>query len=334
MISWVKAIRGQLQESAGQRSVEHTDTGLWTESSLRETLPPPVPFVERRAHPPSRIRWWMPVLWLVPFTIAGFALYGRERQRGGRLDRELGFAQQQMDKLMSQNQGLSDQLARLETDRYGLDDRIFALNAQLAAAAEALEQANGRLIESQALSEQFRESQERLDAALTGERDGRERAEEAVAKLEEDKRGLGRTVARLRQQMQFLERDYRDISVKLAETQATAAVNPHVGIVGQLGLPPGAVQLDPVTVAPAEATQLAVHARVVGTDDRNHFVIIDRGRRDGVREGMVLEVRRGSMPVGQVTVLRVRDQLAACGTASDAPPKLFRAGDLAMQRTP
>ena len=60
-------------------------------------------------------------------------------------------------------------------------------------------------------------------------------------------------------------------------------------------------------------------------------MLLDKGSEDGVRPGMRFDVLRAMQPVGQVTVVRVRPQLAACDIAPAATSSLLQVGDLAVQ---
>jgi hypothetical protein len=75
-----------------------------------------------------------------------------------------------------------------------------------------------------------------------------------------------------------------------------------------------------------------VRGKVLESNDQHHFIVIDQGSMDGVREGMVFDLLRGGAPVGRTMAVRVRPKLAACDIIRANTTGTVQVGDIAVQR--
>ena len=354
MISWAKLALGQTQELAPpQEQMEETLEAPPEPVTVFAPLPPSPPPISR----PSLVLPW--VLCALMMVVMG-VLVGGQLRRAQRLEQQLLKTQQQMTQLQSQKRELMQQLTDFQAERNALDERVFSLNVQLSSAAAQLERANARLAQAEELSKQLSETQAQLQGQIASAREEREAAAREAERFEQEKTELRRSVNRLRQQLALVERDYRDLSVRLASLQS--APNPGVSIVSSTGplvgsapsldraenareagidrtvtatsLSPNAVELAPVVIRKDQSSMAGLlQGHLVDVNDQHQFVIIDKGLRDGVQEGMVFDIRHGGTFVGQATVVRVRPQLAACNLRRTVSAQPVRIGDLVVARS-
>ncbi len=353
MISWAKLALGQTQELPPPQ--EQVEDPLETPSE------PVAVFTPFPSTPPPTLRATVILPWLLCALLAVImgVLLSRQLRYVQQLEQQLLEAKQQMSQLQSQKRDLAQQLAAFQAERNALDERVFSLNVQLSSAAAQLERVNMRLAEAQELSTQVMQMQAQLQAQIASARDEREAAAREAGRSEQEKTELRRSVSRLRQQLTLVERDYRDLSVRLAALQN--APNPGVTVVSSTGpvaatpsrdgtdhrreiaidrsvttttLNPNAVELAPVIIRKNQSGMASsLQGRLVDVNDQHQFVIIDKGIRDGVQEGMVFDIRHGDAFVAEATVVRVRPQLAACNFRRGASAPLIRIGDVAMVRS-
>ncbi len=98
-------------------------------------------------------------------------------------------------------------------------------------------------------------------------------------------------------------------------------------------LTPDLVELPPVVVRHGGiAVSRPVSAQLVDIDESHRFVVVNKGRLNGLHEGMVLDIVRDSTSVGQVAVVSVRPQSAACNILSAPDDLPLHVGDLAVER--
>jgi len=94
----------------------------------------------------------------------------------------------------------------------------------------------------------------------------------------------------------------------------------------------GTVELPPIIVRKNQPPTLElVRGRVLDVNTPHHFIVVDKGSRDGVRAGLVFNVMHGDILVGQATVARVRPQLSACDMVRTNTSAQIRVGDQAVQ---
>lgn len=337
MISWAKLALGQTQEvDAPTQVLDQPAETLQEQEPVAVFTPASV-----SVRPTSRASY---VPWLCCFLIViGMGwLAGGQFRRAQQLTRQLQAAQAQFARLHAEKEDVTKQLAAFQAERNALDEKVFSLGVQLSSANSSLERASARLTEAQELAKQLAQTQAQLQAQMASARDEREAAAREAERFEQEKAELRRSVSRLRQQLALVERDYRELSVRLASVQAMP--NPGVTVVSSTGsanagtaaaaLSFNGVELAPVVVRTNQQGIAApLQGRLVDINEQHQFVIIDKGLQDGVREGMVFDLRHGETFAGEATVIRVRPQLAACNfrRARSAPP--LRIGDLAVART-
>lgn len=193
----------------------------------------------------------------------------------------------------------------------------------------------------------------------------REESDRQLEQLRRSKSALERTAADLKKQLARLQTDYDQFKT----TQQVAAATPprpssipqltaSIGDAGPTSVtvvtPPassGAVTLPPIIVqppvggVPAALSQIAQrHAatggairlvgHVVSVNPEHQFVVIDRGANDGVSVGDRFQVSRQLRPLGVITVIRVRESIAACDAKALPPQVRPRVGDTVNWQPP
>ena len=354
MISWARLALGQTQEAAEQETAP-ADEAIhpWPEQSGA---------TPEAATPASGGSAWTQQLprllshMAIATAVAAVTfLFVKQGQRAHTLERQLASAQEQVGRLQEQHRELTQQLSSVQAERSTLDERVFSLSLQLSSAAAELRQANERLAATQESARELHQAQEQRETALarvTSERDASRREAEDLKRGQDD---LTRSVTHLRQRLALLDRDYRELSAQFAALSAEPH-EPAPALSGFAGadLPPAplarapstqnvgggqaGVELSPVLVGNAVRVSESerrpagpLQGRVVNVNERQRFVIIDKGSADGVREGMVFDIVRHGASVGRATAVRLHSALAACNLLSDGRAAPVMAGDLVVQ---
>ena len=94
------------------------------------------------------------------------------------------------------------------------------------------------------------------------------------------------------------------------------------------------IELAPIVVRRSQAEVLrSLRAQVVEVNDVHRFVVLNKGSSDGVQMGMTFDLLRGGSIIGQVVVIRLQPQLAACEIVGEGTA-LPEVGDLAIKSAP
>lgn len=262
---------------------------------------------------------------------------------------DLGRTQKQLVDAEAQRKDLSQQLSALQAERKTLEQRLSEARTRLNESESQLQQLQTSLSDSQTRAGQLASERDALQAQLATTIRERDSATQTVTRLQDDKTDLERSVTRLRGRLELLDRDYRQLAQQLAEfqsrppertlaivnidgEQATDTSSPRLPGVSAI---PGTVELPPIIVRKEQAGMaVPVRGKVVEVNDPHNFVILDRGSVAGVRVGMTFDLMRGAGPVGRVTTVRVRPQLAACDVVRANTPGPLQVGDIAVQSSP
>ncbi len=210
-------------------------------------------------------------------------------------------------------------------------------NRQLQAEVDRLKAVNGNLGKSlmaaNAESEEFRRSygkmRLRMEAlgieAVTGGDRGIEgklvKAVNDLRLLEEEKAGLAGALIAL-----------SDAALQLVETAVSSSPEAVARVEAAVAEADSALGLGTARHPAANASAGTLHdGQVISVKKDYGVVVLNVGREAGVRVGMPFELRRKDRPVGTVTVVDVRDRIAAAlvknlSVADDVP----QVGDLAV----
>ena len=263
------------------------------------------------------------------------------------LRQQLAARQQQLTNLEAQNQELLQQVAGLQRERKDLEERISGLRTQLASSSTEMERSRASVQELKSQYEGFAGERARLESQLastTTERDG---ARQQLQRLEEKHAQLERSASRFRERLALLDRDYRAALARLAEAPSASAsqvdvvnstLSPSLSTPAstRTGVVPsmvsGAVELPPIVVHKERAADVApIVGRLIQVNDPHHFIVVDKGRLDGVQAGMIFSILRGNHLVGRATAVRIHPELSACEFLPTAPSGMFQVDDLAVQ---
>ena len=154
------------------------------------------------------------------------ALAGLQTYRLGQLNRQIVVRQQRLAELEAKNQELTRALDELQSTRKDLEDRLSTLRGQLTSSSTDLDSSRKSFEELQLRYNQVVEERDQLQgklADIAGERDQAQRSVESLKQASEES---NRVVTRLRERLSLVERDYREVSRKLAALEA----EPHPGV--------------------------------------------------------------------------------------------------------
>ncbi len=256
----------------------------------------------------------------------------------------LATVQQDAAKQRAENESLTQQLTGLQTERKTLEERFASVRTQLASATDDLEKTRASLADLAAQHKQLTTERSALHvqvATLTSERD---EARLKSMRLEQRNDEVTRVLNRMRERFALLNRDYKQVSDKLATLASTPP--PSINLVGTVGSPEssappasaasapvGSVELPPIVVRTdgGASSWAVVRGRLLDVSPTQNFVVVDRGSQDGVRVGMEFDILRGSVSVGRATVVRVRPKLSACDIVRSKTPRQLQVGDTALQ---
>ncbi len=290
---------------------------------------------------------------IVPVLIVAVALGVVQLYRQLQLtQQQFQHSQQDVARLTSEKEALEREFNDLQVERKNLEERLSSLRSQLSSTTSDLEHARVKLQETDDRLTGLTKERDALQAQLastTGERDD---LQKQIARLKRDNEDLDRAAMRVRERLILVDRDYRQLSEKLAALQA--APNSSLSVVSSSGPTaslshtsegnndtaaastiPGTVELPPVVVRKDHAMMATpMRMRLMEVNEQHNFVIMDKGSDDGVRLGMVFDVVRGTGTVGSTTVVRVRPHLVACDIIRAKTPGPLQVGDLAVQSSP
>ena len=300
---------------------------------------------------------------LILLLIAGLAvgiaavLFVGQQQVVARLQQQLTTSQQQAAQLQTKNQELALELTGLQGERKTLEQRMASLRTELTASLAELDRSRAVAREMEdrvrTIDDERAKLQERLVAAIAE----RDEAQGQADRLTQERAALEQAAGRLRERMALLDRDYRRLTERIAES-ATATSNPGVHVIGQYdptspaafapqppvahGPPPasfpsamGSVELPPIVVRKGQGgASTAVRGRLLEVNDTHGFVVLDQGSLEGVRTGMGFTVLRGGQRVGRVTAVGVRPHLSACDIVRAETPGFLQVGDHVVQGGP
>jgi outer membrane murein-binding lipoprotein Lpp len=278
-------------------------------------------------------------------------MLSKQRQQANQirtLSTDLAASQDQVAQLEAKNRDMLAQMSTLQAERKGMEERVEALRKQLTDATDELKRVNVRFEDFQLQYEQLEGERGQLQSRLAEVISEREAAQQRGDHLAADNAKLERTVGRMRERINLLDRDYRQISKKLSdiessprpglnvltEVPASAAALAAQSAPSVLPAMPGlnAIELPPIVVRKDQsAIASPVRGRLVEVNDSHNFVVVDQGSQDGVRVGMAFDIVRGASTVGRATVVRVRPNLSACDIVRAKTPGPLQSGDLAVQ---
>lgn len=293
---------------------------------------------------------------LVPLVAAvavlgGGAVFLGQAQQLQEVKQRLAVAQQDAASQRAENESLTQQMTGLQAERKTLEERLASVRTQLASATDDLEQSRLSLADLTSRYEQLTAERSQLQVQVATTTSERDEARLKSIRLEARTEETTRSLSRMRERLALLNRDYKQVSDKLAALESAAP--PSIDIVGTIGSPDrsaapvsaaspavassapvGSVELPPIIVRTDGGTSsgnAAVRGRLLEVNQAHNFVVVDKGSQDGVRVGMAFDILRGSASIGRATVVRVRPKLSACDIVRSKTPGQLQIGDTAVQ---
>ena len=255
-------------------------------------------------------------------------------------------------------QALQEENAALRQNEQQLTDDRKALEEQRAIALEDVEQVKRELSQAKddvsALTAQIDTLKSERDA-LHDQLDQLSRRQEAqdtqLAQLRRNKAALETMTADARRQLAQAREEHarllKERDANVGHESGTPMTSAAAGGSGTVILPPIIVQphAPPGLSAAAQAGEspaalseparrdqllrrpLRLTGHVVGVNAEHRFIVIDRGASDGVGVGDRFEVSRNQHPLGALTVIRIRESIAACDATALPSSVRVRVGD-------
>jgi len=130
---------------------------------------------------------------------------------------------------------------------------------------------------------------------------------------------LERYKLNLETELNKLRRENEDLKQKFVEAESKTT---SVSEVGSIDLPP-------IVISPQVSSDIGLSSslkgKILSVNSEYNFVVVDLGRSNGLKEGMVFEVLREGRLLGKVEVIQAREKIAACDIIQADSP--FKAGD-------
>ncbi len=300
----------------------------------------------------------LPWLVVAVVAVAGGGAFAWLLQSQGvqmeQFNQQLAQQKQTADGFQAQLQPLTEQLNAVQVERNDLEKKVAQLQGRLDAATTQAERSQADFTSAEERYDKLSTKQTQLESELIYIRAERDTAKQASEKARAAQGDLERTVVRLRSRMELLDRDYKSLTARLQTLQQT----PRPGLTvladstwGPLQTPqivPDVHQEAPAQAFPIAATADTAHvvelapirvsreqeggpagvsAQVVEVNLAHNFIIVNKGSGDGVRSGMVFNVMRDRVPIGQVRASNVRLGLTSCDLLT---PVRVEVGDAAL----
>jgi len=88
---------------------------------------------------------------------------------------------------------------------------------------------------------------------------------------------------------------------------------------------------EPEKSPPADSAPWGSDGRILAVNEEHHFVVVNRGLKDGVEEGTSLIAYRNGRPIGELLVETAYDKISAAGFSPKKDFK-FQVGDKVRPR--
>lgn len=261
---------------------------------------------EDKIKPPILI---LVVLILVSLFLAGGVFYLLQKEKAN----NLALTGQLSD--LKEQQKVSE--ARLlESGRLiaGLEAKLRDAGIQIETLTRDLEQAKS---DREAAGSQV----ESLKAELAAQKRTRSELDERLVKAQSDLKKVQAELQELGSRKSELEARLKDMEGQLAQTRSK-----DVELGRIIVAPEGAVM-------PAEGkTQEGLEGKVIVINKDYNFAVVNLGSKDGVTEGDLFEVYRGSNYIGDVKIDKVHEAMSAAGFLTAGVKDKIVEGDKVVQK--
>ena len=252
------------------------------------------------------------ILALVAFlVISVFIIFALQSSKSALMREYISTRQ----RLTQQNEELNNRLNTVVTENRGLQGRLEAIQRDL----EGVSSERDKLARNYELVNKEREELlERLKVYAQLQKD-LETSKDENKTLKSQVNSLERYKLNLETELNKLRRENEDLKQKFVEAESKTT---SVSEVGSIDLPP-------IVISPQVSSDIGLSSslkgKILSVNSEYNFVVVDLGRSNGLKEGMVFEVLREGRLLGKVEVIQAREKIAACDIIQADSP--FKAGD-------
>jgi archaellum component FlaC len=223
----------------------------------------------------------------------------------------------ELNKALQESKNLKDRLGNIERDL----ERITSEKDEIQRRLELVSREREELLER--LSS-FQQLQEEVKLVKNENKSLRER----LATLQDSEAEIDN----LRKENENLRQRIKEVKSLLKEKIVMAGYakeqEPETTEVAKAS---GSVDLPPIVVSsssisPQVELPYALEGKILNVNREHEFVVIDLGRNKGLKQNMVFEVLRDGEPIGEVKVIQIREEIAACDIIESLRP--FELGDI------
>ena len=237
--------------------------------------------------------------------------------------------------IRQENSQLRDRLAALEGERRGLEARLTMTTERLGEVQRELETMKSQYADLNARYNTVQVERDQFAGQVDQLSGERSRLQEQIARLTGEKTALEQSATELKRTLDRLEQENRRLTERMDDLTHRLTSGVAGGAVG-VGAQAGAMQtieLPPIVVQQGGGQAIVtgpVQGKIIQIDQEHQFVVINKGSRDGIRQGSTFQISRSGTPLGKVTALRVRETVTACDIARSSVGGALAIGDQAL----
>ncbi len=281
-------------------------------------------------------------LFLAGATGMGFLI--SQRENADRLQAHLVQQERSVQQLEMRSRGLKQSYRNLQTDELAWRQRLVQLKDQIARAELTYTQIREKLFENQTYADQVEATQQRVAEEIESMREQKRVHLTKAEQIIEENKELERKMIGLRNKVSLAGRDYKMLSkeVKGATPQSLGGyggvpltqdgpfANTDSSEAIAMAYADGSYELKPVVVGDGRPYRPPIESAVMKVNLAHQFIVLDKGSTDGVQEGMVFDIKRGTEWLGRIKTVMVEQGVAACDILSSKEDAVFRIGDVAV----
>ena len=228
------------------------------------------------------------------------------RQEQSKMEAMAGSLEKEKAGRISVTESLSENYARIKREKETLESKLSHVSQEKGGMETELTEVRGRL----------QEINEKRDQLATQVKEINQVLETRLGEIEQIRSVYEKTIEESRQ-IARVEKDVVELPPIIVKGESSETVR----------------EAAPRAAAVPEAVSKPVqNGKVTNVNDKFHFVVIDLGKEQGVRDGMLFHVYREGQDIGVIRVIEARQQISACDVVKkESPTALFHEGDLVIQ---
>lgn len=221
----------------------------------------------------------------------------------------------QIQEFEQSRQQLEATLQKLSSDKQQLEAKLVEVKKLVSDLSSSLQQEKQEKLKYVEELQRLETEKQNLTARVTG--------------VEEEKKQLQGKIAQLKQQLQLAQKEKEEYNKRLAEinqiledkmlevTRLKQDLEVALENVKKLSYNIGSSQA--VTLPKIEVKTPELKGKILQVDSDNGFVIVDLGRRDGLKEGMECNVYRDGKIIAKLEIIRTEEVTSAAKIINGLP---------------